>query len=41
MKKIWFLLVLTFLLLLMVEEIESKKIPNPYKVLGIQQNADD
>lgn len=40
MKRSW-LIVLAVILVLIIIEIETKKIPNPYKVLGISQNAND
>ena len=32
---------LVLAVILLIEETESKKIPNPYKVLGIRENAND
>mgnify|MGYP006897113506 CR=1 FL=1 len=38
MKK-WVILVFVVVLVVLLVESEAKKIPNPYKVLGINQNA--
>lgn len=38
MNKSWFIALAVILVLIIIES-ESKKIPNPYKVLGIHQNA--
>ena len=40
MKK-WFILIFVVVVVILVVESESKKIPNPYKVLGIEQNANE
>jgi curved DNA-binding protein CbpA len=40
MKRNW-LIVLAVILVVIIIESQAKKIPNPYKVLGISQNAND
>ena len=40
MKIVWLFFILAFFLLLILES-EAKKIPDPYKVLGIDRNANE